>query len=208
MCSLYDLMSDDEIGDYFRANTAWRDGITPLASMSIYPGYTGRFVRLHEGQRVLDAGKWGYPTTKPRVRAPKEGQEPYVVSWWQNARELDKSLWKASVANPAQRCLVPFSRFSEPKAKADQTGPDDRNWWFDLPASPIGVFAGIWKDDPRFGRVYSFITTAPNPLIEPVHSKAMPAILHEEDFDRWLSEPWPAAQSLITAHPSQLMRLT
>lgn len=201
-------MSDDEVGDYFRAQNDWRNTLTPLASMSIYPGRDGRFVRLENGARVLDAGKWGYPTTKPRVRTPKEGQAPYVVSWWQNARELDKALWRGSCETPAQRCLVPFRRFSEPKAKADQQTEEDRHWWFDLPAQPIGVFAGIWKDDARFGRVYSFITTAPNPLVEPVHSKAMPAILHEEDFDGWLTAPWSAAQTLITAHPSQLMRLT
>lgn len=208
MCSLYDLMSDDEIGDYFRAQNDWRHEITPLPSMSIYPGKPGRFVRLREGHKVLDAGIWGYPTTAPRKVKPKPGQPDYVVSWWQNARELHKSLWKNSCETPAQRCLVPFRRFSEPKAKADQTGTDDRHWWFDLPSRPIGVFAGIWKDDPRFGRVYSFITTAPNPLVEPVHSKAMPAILHEEDFDAWLTAPWSEAQSLVMAHPSQLMRLT
>jgi len=206
MCSLYDLMSDDEVGNYFRANTAWRDGVMPpLASLSIYPGKPGRIVRLHEGERVVDTGLWGYPTTRPRKVKPKPGQPDHVVDWWQNARELDRPLWRKSCDTVSHRCLVPFTRFSEPKAAAARAAPDDRNWWFNIVDRPVAAFAGLWKDDPRFGRVYSFITTEPNAIVGAKHPKAMPVILDEEDFDRWLTEPWDQAKGLVTAYPSQLM---
>jgi putative SOS response-associated peptidase YedK len=150
---------------------------------------------------------WGYPTTKPRKTPPKPGQEPFTVDWWTNARDLTKSLWKGSLADPAHRCLVPFQRFAEPKAAADRKEPRDLNWWFTVVDRPGAAFAGIWKDDPRFGRVYSFCTTAPNPLVGAVHPKAMPVILDEGDYDRWLTADWPDAQSLVTAYPSQLMTI-
>ena len=36
--------------------------------------------------------------------------------------------------------------------------------------------------------LYGFLTTAPNAVVAPVHSKAMPAILTtEEECDAWLS---------------------
>jgi putative SOS response-associated peptidase YedK len=33
-----------------------------------------------------------------------------------NVRNLKSSFWKSMLANPERRCLVPFSRFAEPKA--------------------------------------------------------------------------------------------
>jgi len=110
-------------------------------------------VRLHEGERVVDTGLWGYPTTRPRKVKPKPGQPDYVVDWWQNARELDRPLWRKSCGTVSHRCLVPFTRFSEPKAAADRTAPDDRIWWFNIVDRPVSAFAGLWKDDRRFGRV-------------------------------------------------------
>ena len=45
--------------------------------------------------------------------------------------------------------------------------------------------AGIWRwseGQPRF----AFLTCEPNPLVAPLHEKAMPVILQPEDYDRWL----------------------
>jgi len=77
MCSLYDSASDDEIGDYFRANTAWRDGVMPpLASLSIYPSKPGPDRapprgRARRGHRVV--GLSNYPAEKGQAEAWSAG---------------------------------------------------------------------------------------------------------------------------------------
>jgi putative SOS response-associated peptidase YedK len=38
-----------------------------------------------------------------------------------------------------------------------------------------------------------------------VHPKAMPVILHAEDYDRWLTAEWKDAKALVEPFPSQLM---
>ena len=126
-------MSNDEIGNYFRAQNDWRTQITPLNSASIYPGYMGRFLRPDGGARVLDAGKWGYPTTKPRVRPPKEGQDPFVILWWQNARALEKSFGR--IIFRVSHIFSPRPQLAEEKA-----------------ARTVGSGVGCGRGDPILGR--------------------------------------------------------
>ena len=33
----------------------------------------------------------------------------------------------------------------------------------------------------------AFLTCEPNPLVVPIHPKAVPVILHPDDYDRWLA---------------------
>jgi hypothetical protein len=42
-------------------------------------------------------------------------------------------------------------------------------------------------------------------LVAPVHPKVMPVILHDKDYDRWLSAPWENLKELVAPYPSQLM---
>jgi putative SOS response-associated peptidase YedK len=157
--------------------------------------------------RMIERMKWGFPTRKPRKREPKEGQTAYVTDWWTNARNLDGNLWKYQLQKPAQRCLVPFERFSEPKAAAERADPKDLWWWFTVADQEIPCFAGIWKVDEVEGPVYSFLTTEPNALVGDKHQKAMPVILNAVDHDTWLTAPWDEAKGLVSSYPSQLMAM-
>ena len=73
-----------------------------------------------------------------------------------------------------------------------------------MPSQPVFAFAGIWRDDGEM-RSFAMLTTEPNSLIEAVHPKAMPLILHPEDHAVWLSADWKQAQRLVEPYPSQLM---
>lgn len=213
MCNLYGhRVTRWEMQDYFEANDEFRREIERETDESglerVYPGYAAPIVRAGEGGRQIVAASWGFPTREPRKRAPKEGQSPYVITRWTNARNLGGSLWKREVADPQHRCLVPFASFAEPKAAADKVAGGEGNWWFTVADQEIPCFAGLWKEDPELGTVYAFLTTEPNPLVAPKHPKAMPVILAREDHEQWLGGDLVEALALQTPYPSQLMGLS
>ncbi|MEA1086310.1 SOS response-associated peptidase family protein [Sphingomonas sp. CD22] len=207
MCNLYNLKVDPR--GYFDALAAVDDAANVLGIEKDYaaPGKPGYVVRYEDGHRVLSTMRWGFPTRKPRKRAAREGELPFLYDWWTNARNLHNNLWKPWLLRTEHRCLVPFTRFAEPKAVSDRQGPGDTNWWFTVEDQPVPCFAGLWKVDADHARVYAFCTTEPNPLVAPKHPKAMPVILLAEDQERWLTTPVEEALTLLTAYPSQLMQV-
>jgi len=207
MCNLYNLKVDPR--SYFDALAAVDDAANVLGIEKDYaaPGKPGYVVRYEDGRRVLSTMRWGFPTRKPRKRPAREGELPFLYDWWTNARNLHNNLWKPWLLRTEHRCLVPFTRFAEPKAVSDRQGPGDTNWWFTVEDQPVPCFAGLWKVDADHDRVYAFCTTEPNPLVAPKHPKAMPVILLAEDQDRWLTAPVEEALTMLTAYPSQLMRV-
>ena len=157
----------------------------------IYPKYRSWIVREEGGARVLDHIPWGIPLALPS-KTPGVKLKPKPIT---NVRNLTSSFWKSTLAKPEWRCLVPFTEFAEPKQGME-------NWWFTIPAAEVSCFAGIWRPS-EWGNVFSFLTCEPNPLVAPLHPKAMPVILQPEDYDRWLSGE--DAVTMATPFPSQLM---
>jgi putative SOS response-associated peptidase YedK len=208
MCNLYSIKVDPR--SYFDAIAVAEDASNVLSVEKDYaaPGKPGYVVRLDGGRRVLSTMRWGFPTRKPRKRPAREGELPFLYDWWTNARNMHSNMWKTWLMRPEHRCLVPFTRFSEPKAVADRQAPGDTSWWFTVEDQALPCFAGLWKVDQDHDRVYAFCTTEPNPLVAPKHPKAMPVILSVEDQERWLTAPIDEAVTLLTAYPSQLMRVT
>lgn len=101
--------------------------------------------------------------------------------------------------------MVPFTAFSEYGQIRDADGKLPLHW-FDVPSRPIASFAGIWRPTPD-GAVFAFLTTEPNSVVAPIHPKAMPVILHEEDEMRWLDCPVEQVPDLAAPFPAQLMRV-
>ena len=205
MCNLYNIKVDPRT--YFDALAAVDDASNTLEVEKDYaaPGKPGYVVRVEEGRRVLSTMRWGFPTRKPRKRPAREGELPFLYDWWTNARNMQSNMWKPWLLKAEYRCLVPFTRFAEPKAAADRQAPGDTNWWFTVEDQSAPCFAGLWKVDQDHDRVYAFCTTEPNPLVAPKHPKAMPVILLAEDQERWLTAPVEEAVTMLNSYPSQLM---
>lgn len=163
----------------------------------VYPRYDAFVIRREGGERVLDCMSWGILTT---IKG-KSGKP--IVKPVTNVRNLASPFWRSTIARPEQRCLVPFTAFAEPRPGKDAEGRPAQ-WWFTVPGAELSAFAGIWRWS-EGKRRFAFLTCEPNPLVAPLHEKAMPVILHPEDYDRWLSGEAADACSLAQPFPSQLM---
>ncbi|RYD25162.1 MAG: DUF159 family protein, partial [Lysobacteraceae bacterium] len=163
--------------------------------------FYGKVIVQDGAERKLEHMEWGVPTQVPSVRDPSVKLTKYVT----NVRNLNSSFWRSMLTTPARRCLVPVTAFSEYGLAPGEDGKKPLHW-FDVPSRPIFAFAGIWRPTER-GNAYGFLTTEPNAIVAPIHPKAMPVILHDDDYDRWLTAPWDELKSLVAPYPSQLMRV-
>lgn len=149
--------------------------------------------RSAEGNRplTLSAMEWGFPTQV------KGASGKMLAKYVTNARNLSSGFWKPSLADPARRCLVPFSWFAEPRpggGKGDDGLP--AQCWFSVQNASFGLFAGLWRPTER-GRAFAFATTEPNAVVAPIHPKAMPALLAPGDALAWLEAPTTDAAALV-----------
>lgn len=144
-----------------------------------------------------DIMAWGVPLAVPGKR-PGTQLTKYVT----NIRNLNSPFWRSMLAKPQQRCLVPFSRFAEPKIGAGR-----EEHWFTINDRPLAAFAGLWRIANEGQKVFAFLTCDPNPMVAPLHPKAMPVVLHEGDYRTWLEGGVEEATALAVPFPSQLMRV-
>ena len=159
--------------------------------------FYGQVVVQDGVDRKIERMEWGVPTQRdPAVKLTK-----YVT----NVRNLSSNFWRSMLTTPARRCLVPVTAFSEFGIAPGEDGKKPLHW-FDVPSRPIFAFAGIWRPTER-GNAYGFLTTEPNAIVAPIHPKAMPVVLHDDDYGRWLSAPWDDLKELVAPYPSQLMRV-
>jgi putative SOS response-associated peptidase YedK len=154
----------------------------------LFPKRSAWIVRDADGTRTLDVAVWGFPP-------PAAAKAPVT-----NVRNLASPFWRSALGNPQRRCLVPVTDFCEWEGEAGSKAAR----WFSVPSRPIFAFAGVWRPT-EAGKAFAFLTCEPNPLVAAVHPKAMPVILHDEDFDRWLSDDHATACGLAAPYPGQLM---
>ena len=192
MCNLYRMASNAQaIAELFRAGTG---GCNLPALDEIYPDQTAPVVVANADGRQLEMMRWGWPPFG-------EIKRPIT-----NVRNLASPMWRSALADPARRCLVAVTAFSEWSAAPDPHTGRKRKHWFDLPGHPLFAFAGLWRssnEGPRF----AFLTCAPNVVVSRVHPKAMPVILRAgEPCERWLSADGTGAAAMQVALADDLMR--
>lgn len=193
----------------------------------IWPRREAAVVRqsAEAGGAFVDIMTWGVPLTMPGKRSGTK-----VTKHITNVRNLNSPFWRSMLAKPEQRCLVPFTRFAEPVI-----GGGKAEHWFTIKDRSVAAFAGVWRwaaeaapavkpaaSDDLFGnlddagegaaseahspaKVFAFLTCDPNPLVAPLHPKAMPVILDESDYERWLTGTGEEACKLAVPFASQLM---
>ncbi|TKD51561.1 SOS response-associated peptidase family protein [Sphingomonas baiyangensis] len=157
-----------------------------------------------EGRR-LDKMTWGFPRKVSGKRIDKVSGKPIMLDTKvTNVRNYTSPFWKSALADPARRCLVLFTSFSE-----YGPGPTGKRplFWFDVPSRPIVSFAGVWRSTDS-GAVFAFLTTEPNPLVAPIQTKAMPVLLDEGHEERWLTGSFDEVLTLVKPFPSQIMLVT
>ncbi len=165
-----------------------------VAASDVWPKRLATVARIESGEKTLDTMIWGVPRTMPGKRPGTK-----VTKQITNVRNLTSPFWKSMLANPERRCLVPFTAFAEPKIGAGR-----EEHWFSIKGEPVSAFAGIWRPS-EAGNVFAFLTCEPNPLVAPLHPKAMPVILQPEDYQQWLSADYHEVCSMVAPFPSQLM---
>jgi putative SOS response-associated peptidase YedK len=176
--------------------------------LNVFPDKPGLVLRQQGDGHELEAMRWGFPkveekgatwVTNARHVMNKSGPAPYWAEW----------------TGPEYRCLVPATSFFEPDQRTVGTGAFREVEFARADGEPF-FFAGMWrpwtglrgtKKDPLAGDhlLYTFLTTFPNALVKPVHSKAMPVILSWDDGEVWLNEPMQEAIKLQKPAPDDAL---
>ncbi len=188
MCGRFALTADAEtLQSEFNlsslpADLAPRYNIAPSQAVAVA-------LRDSNGRQYLDAFRWGL--------IPVWAKDASIGNRMINAR-AESVAEKPSFKRPLQkqRCLILADGFFEWQKTAGGKVPA----YFRLKDERPFAFAGLWDSwtDPAGQTIHSctIITTAPNPLVAPIHNR-MPVILLPKDRERWLNPIEQSPQSLL-----------
>jgi len=155
-----------------------------------------------DGGNHLDVLRWGL--------IPSWAKDLSIGARMINARcetVAEKPAFKQAIRY--RRCLVLSSGFYEWTTEGKAKKP----WYIRLKDGSPMIFAGLWDNwkspDNTIVQSCTILTTSANPLIEPLHDR-MPAILHPDEYRKWLDREVtkPAdLQYLFQSYPADLMEM-
>jgi putative SOS response-associated peptidase YedK len=197
MCGRYELIDGKRVYTRFRVTQS----MLPIPFLDNGDVRPTQQVVVLQTDNVLSLMKWGL--------VPAWAKDPHIGSKMINAR-AEGIASKPSFKKPLrfQRCIIPASAFFEwkgnPGAKV--------KYRIARKDGELFGFAGLYEHwrDPNDGSelgTCTIITTQPNALVAPIHTR-MPVMLLPEDEEQWLdpdmSEP-EAITSLLRPYPADLM---
>jgi len=202
MCNRYQPGERKRIVDFFDARVLREVNDGPAI---VHPREPGWVVRMDHGLPVLEQMTWGFPVYVSG-RIGKRGQplKPKPVN---NAR-FDKlgSFWRRWAANPAQRCLIPTTRYAEAVGQPGRM----TTTWLSLRSEPMFAWAGLWGNSEEWGPVYTAVMTSCAAELAEIHDRS-PVIVGQADWATWLQAPlpdlarfdraWPAEDVMVEATP-------
>jgi len=121
-----------------------------------------------------------------------------------NVRQLGLPQWRRLAEEPEHRCLIPLTEFCEWTPDKDPVHGIKGEMWFTVTDQPRFAVAGFWQPTTK-GNGFAMVTCDPNPLVAPIHPKAMVTILHEADHDRWLTGSYADIVALQRPYPADQM---
>ena len=209
MCNLYSVTKGQAaIRELARAMRDLTGNLPPIPG--VFPDYSAPIVRTApDGVRELAMARWGMPSPAFALKGKKT--DPGVT----NVRNTKSAHWRRWLG-PENRCVVPFTSFSEPEPQPDGKRPPA---WFALGEDrPLAFFAGIWvggwksvrkvKEGEVEADLFAFLTTEPNAEVGAIHPKAMPVVLTEpEEIETWMTAPAADALALQRPLPDGALRI-
>lgn len=181
---------------FTRFNASWAQGVVRPNSdpLELYPKSKAYVVREERGRRVLDVMAWDV----------LGGQAAWPMT---NVRNLALPQWRRLATDPHNRCIIPLTEFCEWTPKKHTAGagaPIKGEMWFQVPDQALFAVAGFWQQTAR-GPGFTMVTCEPNELVAPIHPKAMITILHQADYDRWLTGSYDDVVALQRPYPANRM---
>ncbi len=185
MCGRYGRRSDKQkIAEAFRVKSDLTGISMPPDDYNIAPTTFQAVIResREDGSREMVLMRWGLIPFFSKSLSDVKGISTI------NARAEtvpEAPTWREPFKK--RRCLVPASFFYEWKKLDAKT---KQPYAFTVSDASLFAFAGLWdawKDGQgHWLQSFSIVTTEANELMSQVHSR-MPVILHQRDYDRWLS---------------------
>lgn len=207
VCNLYSMTTaQDAIRQLFE-DLQDQTGNLP-AMPAIFPDQMAPVVRNGPDGPVLTTMRWGMPS--PAFALKNRKTDTGVT----NVRNTTSPHWRRWLG-VEHRCVVPFTSFCEYDARP---GKNKEPVWFALNESrPLAFFAGIWtewtsvrklKEGETTNNLFGFLTTDANAVVGPVHPKAMPVVLtNQDELQKWLTAPTAEALELQRPLPGDVLRV-
>jgi len=208
MCNLYSITSPmDAMIAFGKVAKHSVGNMEPKGG--VFPDYLAPIIRNSAEGRELVLARWGMPSPQFALQGKKT--DPGVT----NIRNAASPHWRRWLGVD-NRCVVPWTSFSEPELQVDGSRPPA---WFAFDESrPLAWFAGIhvpgWKSIRKvkegevIADLYGFLTTEPNAEVGAIHPKAMPVILTTQDeVDQWMTAPAAEALKLQRPLPDGSLRI-